>query len=466
MKQSGLGYTGKTILIVIITLLVADTLLGYVLLRQNRQNMKELIDGRVLDIAKTAAAMLDGDVLGALQKADEGTPEYQRVYDTLAFFQNNFSLSYIYGIRDDGDGTFSFTIDPDPVDPDDFGGTVVTTAALIKASQGTPSVDQVPFTDDWGRFYSAYSPVYDSAGNIAGIVGVDFDADWYDAQVRESTTSILLISVLSVLLGAMLVVVLSSGYRRRFRALGGELTALAQDMETLTDEMARGGEIYDGDGDGDGYDDEPGAPAAPAADDGAQDDYLTDDEFSALSEKIRTLQGKLRDYLAFTRQQAYTDALSGVGSRMAYLDMLEKTQKHLDDGTADFCLTVFDIDDLKGVNDNLGHEAGDRLIMLCAAAICDAFGRDHVYRIGGDEFITVRVGKGEEDLRAWSAALAAELAKRQAKHPELPIALSWGSAVYDPAADPDYRSVFARADKEMYAVKEAHHRAGGYTGRG
>ena len=200
MKRNRLGYTGKTILIVILALLLTDFLLGYALLRQNRESMKELIDGRVLDVAKTAAAMLDGDVLGRLTAEDEGTPEYQSVYDTLAHFQNNFSLSYIYGIRDDGDGTFSFTVDPDPDDPDDFGETVVTTEALIQASKGTPSVDQVPFTDEWGRFYSAYCPVYDSAGNIAGIVGVDFGADWYDAEIRQNSTTILLISLLSLLL--------------------------------------------------------------------------------------------------------------------------------------------------------------------------------------------------------------------------------------------------------------------------
>ena len=460
MKRNRLGYTGKTILIVILALLLTDFLLGYALLRQNRESMKELIDGRVLDVAKTAAAMLDGDVLSRLQKEDEGTPEYQKVYDTLAFFQNNFSLSYIYGIRDDGDGTFSFTVDPDPDDPDDFGETVVTTEALIRASKGTPGVDQVPFTDEWGRFYSAYCPVYDSAGSIAGIVGVDFDADWYDAEIRQNTTTILLISLLSLLLGAMLVLVLSSRYRRRFRALGGELTALAEDMEEMTAEMERGGEIFDGDGDGDGLDDDldPALRSPAERGGGPQEEFLSGDEFSALSRKIRGLQARLREYMTFTQQQAYTDALTGVGSRMAYLEMLQKTQKHFDDGTADFCLTVFDIDDLKGVNDNLGHEAGDRLIMLCAAAIVAAFGRDHIYRIGGDEFIAVRVGKGEADLRAWSAALGVELARRQTANPNLPVSLSWGSAVYDPATDPSFRSVFARADRAMYEVKEAHHR--------
>ncbi len=58
------------------------------------------------------------------------------------------------------------------------------TDALYQASLGKPSVDKVPYEDSWGRFYSAYSPVFDSNGKVAGIVAVDFSADWYDKQIR------------------------------------------------------------------------------------------------------------------------------------------------------------------------------------------------------------------------------------------------------------------------------------------
>lgn len=455
MKRSRFGFTGRAVVIVIVVLLLADGAAGALLLRQNRDNLRQQIDARMLDIANSAAALLDGDALGRLTAEDAGTPEYQAVYDTLATFQRHIDLAYIYGIRAGGDGTFSFTVDPDPVAPGEFGQPIVSTPALQAAAAGTPGVDAEPHSDDWGRFYSAYSPVYDSAGRIAGIVGVDFDADWYDAQLQRSSRTVAVIIALSVVLGALLLVALTGSFRKRFRDLGKELTTLADDMETLTREAERSMAVYDADGDG--IDDD--APQPPTAEAKRAKVYITGDEISALGERIRTLQGQLRDYLAYTRRQACTDALSGVGSRAAYLEMLQKTQKHFDDGTANFCLTVFDVDGLKSVNDNLGHVAGDRLIAICAKAIVAAFGDDHVYRIGGDEFVAVRVGCGEAEIDAWSAALDEELARRQAKAPELPIGLSWGSAVYDPATDPDFRSVFARADRDMYETKEAHHRA-------
>ena len=64
--------------------------------------MKTLINNRMLDISKSAADMINGDVLERLQKEDKGTPEYQQINDFLAVFQRNIDLKYIYCIRDLG----------------------------------------------------------------------------------------------------------------------------------------------------------------------------------------------------------------------------------------------------------------------------------------------------------------------------------------------------------------------------
>ena len=151
---------------------------------------------------------INGDELERLTAADMGTEEYERVLGVLRSFQKNIELDYIYGIRDNGNGTFSFTIDPSSQDPGEFNEPVVATQALKAAATGTPSVDQTPYADNWGRFYSAYSPVFDSRGEIAGIVGVDFNADRYDSRIGSYRTVslILLIAVLSI--GIVLAVLL------------------------------------------------------------------------------------------------------------------------------------------------------------------------------------------------------------------------------------------------------------------
>ncbi|MBP5165833.1 MAG: response regulator [Oscillospiraceae bacterium] len=99
---------------------------------------------------------------------------------------------------------FTFTVDPDLESPADFGDIVEYTAALDRAGHGTSSVDEVPYTDSWGEFYSAYSPVFDSSGNVAGIIAADFSVEWFEEQLSAQTRStvisyaVILVLVLSV----------------------------------------------------------------------------------------------------------------------------------------------------------------------------------------------------------------------------------------------------------------------------
>jgi signal transduction histidine kinase/CheY-like chemotaxis protein len=162
----------------------------------------------MLDIANCASGSVDGDTLKRLTKDSVGNPGYQRVYNALAIFRDNIEADSVYGIREEEDGSFTFTIDPSLEDPGEFGGPVVKTDALVKASKGISAVDEKPYTDAWGTFYSAYSPVYDSAGEIVGIVALDFSKDWYEGQLREQIRNtmlvfLLIISITLVLVGSL-----------------------------------------------------------------------------------------------------------------------------------------------------------------------------------------------------------------------------------------------------------------------
>ena len=149
--------------------------------------IKNSTEQRMLDIANCASGSVNGDVLEKLTKNDKDTPEYRSIYNTLAVFRDNIESEYVYGIREEADGRFTFTVDPAISDPAKFGSEVVKTDALITASRGVAAADKKPYTDEWGSFYSAYSPVFDSEGKVAGIIGVDFSREWYEGQQREQT---------------------------------------------------------------------------------------------------------------------------------------------------------------------------------------------------------------------------------------------------------------------------------------
>ena len=170
---------------VILAVVLPASIMCVVSIVQSRNAITNSTKQRMIDIANCASGSVNGDVLEKLTKEDRDTDEYRTIYNSLAVFRDNIESEFVYGIKEEDDGRFTFTVDPALDSPAEFGSEVVRTDALVKASHGITSVDDEPYTDKWGSFYSAYSPVFDSDGNVAGIIGVDFSIEWYEGQMNE-----------------------------------------------------------------------------------------------------------------------------------------------------------------------------------------------------------------------------------------------------------------------------------------
>ena len=238
VKKIHASETSLLIAIVLAILLAANTLLGFMLKEQSQASMKELLQTRMLDIANTAADMLDGDKLKTLKAEDKGTPDYQKVSSTLGLFRDNVDLAYIYCIQPKGEKQFVFSVDPTLTDPGDFGSPIVYTDALYKASQGKPAVDEEAYDDAWGRFYSAYSPVFDSNGKVAGIVAVDFSAKWFDDQIDKQSRIMYTCIAISTVVCILLVFLATSRMRRMVQDMTKDLSDLTHDIDEITWEMS------------------------------------------------------------------------------------------------------------------------------------------------------------------------------------------------------------------------------------
>ena len=198
----------KILLMVAVVLLLSNSILCVVSVINTRTGIRKSIRQRMLDIANCASGSVNGDILKTLKAEDAGTEKYKAIYNALAIFRDNVEVKYVYGIRDEGNGRFTFTVDPTLADPAPFGGEVVFTEALAQASRGTAAVDEVPYSDFWGEFYSAYSPVFDSSGKVAGIIAMDFPVSWFESQLSERThatvLSYLVILFFTLVLAAVL----------------------------------------------------------------------------------------------------------------------------------------------------------------------------------------------------------------------------------------------------------------------
>lgn len=145
------------------------------------------------------------------------------------------------------------------------------------------------------------------------------------------------------------------------------------------------------------------------------------------------------------------DGMTGVKNRMAFERETAAYNEALG-GDNSLCLVMCDLNGLKQANDQFGHNVGDEYIRYAAAAICKAFPRGQVYRIGGDEFVVLLENRRPQDVRAAVSALKWEM-KRFDRSQGFKAGIAAGFAFYDAATDRSLSDVLDRADKEMYADK-------------
>ena len=159
-------------------------------------------------------------------------------------------------------------------------------------------------------------------------------------------------------------------------------------------------------------------------------------------------------------EMAVVDGLTGVGNKTAYLQKIHSLDDAIRRGTASFTVYVFDLNGLKGINDKYGHESGDTAITDAAEVLKTVFGKENLYRIGGDEFIAVFDGMKKPDTERCFADL--EKAMRSldltGKLYKEPLAIAKGAAAFCPGEDKEYRDVFRRADQFMYEEKTAYYK--------
>lgn len=149
---------------------------------------------------------------------------------------------------------------------------------------------------------------------------------------------------------------------------------------------------------------------------------------------------------------AYTDALTGVGSKLAYFELEQAFDKMINDREIqNLGLAVFDINNLKHVNDTLGHIAGDKYIIDACNLIQNVFKNSKVYRIGGDEFVAVfdehDYDRRDELLEKFNDHINANIANNS-------VVVAIGIAEYIRDEDYSFGRIVDRADYKMYEYKK------------
>ncbi len=150
------------------------------------------------------------------------------------------------------------------------------------------------------------------------------------------------------------------------------------------------------------------------------------------------------------------DALTKVNNRMAFDDKEKHLQSMINtEPDVRFAIAMFDVNNLKLINDSEGHEAGDAYLLKACRLICSVFKHSPVYRMGGDEFVVVMTGDDYENRQALREHFESMISPYSdvLPLPEDYVSVACGISEYDPSKDAYVSEVIKRADELMYADK-------------
>jgi diguanylate cyclase (GGDEF)-like protein/PAS domain S-box-containing protein len=164
-----------------------------------------------------------------------------------------------------------------------------------------------------------------------------------------------------------------------------------------------------------------------------------------VQERRRT-EVALRESMARLAEVAATDPLTGLRNRREFDRLLATVPRQR------FAICAVDVDGLKRVNDEFGHEAGDAVLRAVGQTLSASLrGWDVVARVGGDEFAAMMIGTGPVDAAAAAERMRGDVHAISLPHGQARVSVGW--AVGEPGADP--HEVARLADSQLYRAKEA-----------
>lgn len=155
---------------------------------------------------------------------------------------------------------------------------------------------------------------------------------------------------------------------------------------------------------------------------------------------------------------AYTDPLTGLPNRRAFMQRLQEECNRVHRHGGDLSVILLDLDRFKNVNDTYGHDAGDRILESVAGRIkANSRACDLAARLGGEEFALLLPGSTLDEARHVAERLRATIADYDSSSGNnLPcrVTASLGIAHAGNAA-PDWRDLLKRGDLALYQAKDS-----------
>ena len=182
-------------------------------------------------------------------------------------------------------------------------------------------------------------------------------------------------------------------------------------------------------------------------------------EFRYLAHAYNSMTIQLNEENELLKDISETDALTGLRNRMALRNDYDLYAGH------EVTIMLLDLDSFKMINDNYGHEEGDRVLSETGKLLAEAFGKEHSYRYGGDEFLVIDTDHTEAEFvkKLDHIMNNRPVLEQDGVFSTVGYSTGYVHTVLDGTVD--LRDLFAAADQKMYQVKRDKLRADAISGR-
>ncbi len=182
-------------------------------------------------------------------------------------------------------------------------------------------------------------------------------------------------------------------------------------------------------------------------------------QMNEMVDRLNTTMKELvssQEYADAMSELATRDALTGVRNKTAFVAYIQELQEKIDNQDQEpFAIGVLDCDDLKGINDQYGHDKGDEYLKCAGKLILKVFRHSAVFRVGGDEFAVVLQNEDYQNRLSLADQFYQEgdAVNSSVENAWEQVHAAMGIAVFDPQIDKTVSDTVRRADKLMYDNK-------------
>jgi len=396
-------------------------------------------------------------------KSDMHSVVYQHNVEILRrFSDSNADIAFIYVMRRIDDGAL-FVIDSDNKHPAIPGERYEIWLPELMAGFTQLSADKKINQDKWGNFLSGYAPIYGAQGQY--LIGLDMRADDVVQKLSHLDRIALMSLIVFFFLSTFVSMLVARHFTHRLKTLTQQCADIIETDESASSEPIRKGDELD------------------VLRYAFKNMSLQMQVRQQLNERAKLTLKKARDALKSivqnrTEEQelanqklldeieerkkiedelersAYSDYLTGLLNRRAMMRILEHEGKRTYHDNDPFCLIFIDLDHFKQINDEYGHDIGDKVLVHLTKQL-SLLMRDHdvLSRWGGEEFLLLVPQTTLDDAMIIAEKLRYSLATHAFYFDqlELRVTASFGVSQHTDATSLD--DSIRMADAAMYDAK-------------